>query len=139
MLLRYLGLDFCFEILILQSNDESKACMEHQDVARFSGDSAVGGQRHLAHSFQRSSMLVGAVVGLAFGLIRCVLTVTENLQGPASGLGPMLFLSVLMGGVSVLITLFGGFVGFIFGATVQTGREWWCANKRSRRTHDRQS
>ncbi|HTQ56477.1 MAG TPA: hypothetical protein VMI94_18545 [Bryobacteraceae bacterium] len=90
-----------------------------------------GGPRYADSSWLRVSILAGAGIGFALGLIRCVLTVRENLQGPASGWGATLFLAAIVGGATVLITLFGGAIGFLFGVAAQTGRDWWRAGRKS--------
>ena len=93
------------------------------------------GTRHRPRKFRLERPLVHtsiwacAVLGLVFGLTRCILMVRENLQSSASNLGATLFLATMIGGVALLITLFAAAVGFVIGMLLQTGYDWWRSRK----------
>lgn len=79
----------------------------------------------------RTPILIGAALGLVWGLSRFILTVRENLQASPSSLSAMLFLAAMVGGVALLIVLFGAAIGLFIGLLLETGYGWWCARRRS--------
>jgi hypothetical protein len=73
----------------------------------------------------RIPMLVGAALGLGWGLTRFILAVRENLQAQPVSLTATLFLAAMIGGAALLILLFSVAVGFVIGLLLEAGYAWW--------------
>jgi hypothetical protein len=83
--------------------------------------------RHIERPLSRIPTLLGAALGLGWGLTRFILAVRENLQAGPFGLSATLFLAALVGSVALLILLFSAVVGFFIGLLLEAGYAWWCS------------